>query len=194
MHARPTRLRSVVAKLLAQSASRSARRRAALGLVLLTAACASGPQLQQATLRCDRPFEAGGFIGLYAFEGKRLVEVPAGSSDVDLAYYFDADDGARGALIGFGDESGSLYPLGFRSWDQLAVGRLPPVTGGWRPGLMPMDSGRAGFAFWVETHRRELVLVRLTSVADATWADLVEGVVPSLQLEWMWPPIPPLDE
>jgi len=174
-----------------EAARRGTRRVAALGWLLACTACASGPQLQEATLRCDQPYEAGSFVGLYAFEGKHLVAVPAGSSDVDLAYYFDADDGAHGALIGFGNESGSLFPLGHQTWEQLADVRLPPLAGGWLPGLTPMDAGRAGYAFWVETNQGELVLVRLSSVPDASFADLTQGVVPSLQLEWMWPPIPP---
>jgi hypothetical protein len=156
-------------------------------LLLLGSACATAPSVTTADLHCRNRFEAGSFIGLYSLRLGELPMPPDRNADVDLVYYFDADDCNRGALMGANDRVGCLFPLGRRDWDELAGVEPPTGNAGSIAAIMPLSREQEGMAFWLRTGEGEQVIFRIVEVQEASHADLVAGRYPTLRLVWRSP-------
>jgi hypothetical protein len=160
----------------------------ALGLVaaLLSAtSCATPSGLQSRVLCCRTPFQHGSFVGLHSLERGELSVPPASAAQVDLVYYFDADDCSRGALLGNDDKPGFLFPIGHQALAALAGARPPGGTAGSVAAIAPLTKDLEGLAFWLRTGGGEFVLMRIVAVQEATHADLVAGVTPGIELQWL---------
>ena len=156
--------------------------------VLLTVGCSSEPDLQRVTLRCKDTYKAGGFIGFYSFTAGELT-APSADLDqvVDLAYYFDGDDCSQGVLIGHDDHGGYLFPVGHKSWSKLAMLAPPSKDTESVEAIAPLTKDKEGLAFWVKTEGGEYLLAKIKAVQPASYADLVSGVTPAVELEWTRP-------
>ncbi len=156
-------------------------------LVLAVSSCGATPRTESGLLRCQHPFKAGSFIGLFSFEHGELAVPPIDPEQVDLVYYFDADDCSRGALLGSDDRPGYIFPVGTRPRSELPRLRPPTDEAETVAAIAPVTKDEEGLTFWVRTRDREFVLVRLTAVEEASHGDLQSGRMPVLQFEWLAP-------
>ncbi len=157
-------------------------------VALALSSCRSDPRTEVASLRCQYAFKDGSFIGLFSFALGELPAPPVDPAKADLVYYFDADDCSRGALVGNHDTPGYLFPVGDCPWSGLAELKPPAEGAETLAVISPVARDKQGFAFWIKTRDRGFVLVRLTSVEDASYADLQSGRTPILRFEWLRPP------
>jgi hypothetical protein len=156
-------------------------------LALALSSCRSDPRTEVGSLRCQYAFKDGSFIGLFSFALGELPAPPVDPAQVDLVYYFDADDCSRGALLGSDDEPGSIVPVGVRPRSDLAELMRPTDGAETLAAISPVTNDKEGLAFWVRTRDRGYVLVRLTAVEEASYADLRSGRTPILKFEWLVP-------
>ena len=155
-------------------------------VVFLASGCASGPERHRAILRCEHPWQGQGFMSCFSFGEASLDEV-RGSEQVDLVYYFDPDDCQGGALLGHDDCPGYLYPVGRKQLKEAAALGSPPPDAESPAAISPLTKDLEGQAFGVRTAEGEFVLIRIVKVQPASHADLVQGMVPALELEWVEP-------
>jgi hypothetical protein len=156
-------------------------------LLLWTPSCASGPTVESGSFSCRHAYD-GDFIGFFSLEHGELTVPLADVAQVDLVYYFDADDCSRGALMGNDDKPGYIFPVGNKTWDELV--RLQPPASDARSvaAIAPLTKDKEGLAFWLRTASGQHVLVRIVAVREASISDLTSGTIPSVKLEWMLQP------
>lgn len=102
---------------------------------------------------------------------------------VDMTYYFDGDDCSQGALMGRDDVPGYLFPVGHKSWREMAKLEPPSKDAESIVAIAPLTKDKEGLAFWVKTGAGEFVLARIKAVQPVTYSDLVSGATASLRLE-----------
>jgi hypothetical protein len=126
-------------------------------------------------------------FSFYSFTAGVLAAPPANPDQVDLVYYFDADDCSRGALVGRDDRPGYLFPVGHRSWDELAA-LTPPLKDSLSvAGITPLTQEQVGLAFWVKARGGQYYLVRIAVIQPATYSELVMGKTATVEFEWTGP-------
>ncbi len=141
--------------------------------------------VQTVTLQCRaRNRECFSF---YSFTAGVLATPPSNPDQVDLVYYFDKDDCSRGALVGRDDRPGYLFPVGHRSWDELAVLNPPSKDSLSVAGITPLTQEQVGLAFWVKARGGQFVLARIKAIQPATYSELVMGKTATVELEWSGP-------
>jgi hypothetical protein len=154
---------------------------------LAVSSCGSVPRTEIGSLHCQYAFKDGSFIGLFSFALGELPAPPGDPAQVDLVYYFDADDCSRGALFASDDEPGSIVPVGVRPRSDLAELKRPTDGAETLAAISPVTNDEEGLAFWIRTRDRGYVLVRLTAVEEASYSDLQSGRTPILKFEWLVP-------
>jgi RNA polymerase sigma factor (sigma-70 family) len=145
------------------------------------------PGVQRATLRSGELIE-GGFDCFLSFTAG-VLPPPPDPGQVDLVYYFDADDCSQGALIGHSDSAGYLFPIGHRSWSELAALGPPSQDSESVAAISPITKDEEGLAFWVRTSGGDDVLARIRAVEPASYSDLVAGGDAAVELEWINPTV-----
>jgi len=141
--------------------------------------------IQTVTLQCRaRNRECFSF---YSFTAGVLATPPANPDQVDLVYYFDKDDCSRGALVGRDDRPGYLFPVGHRSWGELAALTPPSKDSLSVAGITPLTQEQVGLAFWVKTRGGQYFLARIAAIQPATYAEMVMGKTATVELEWSGP-------
>lgn len=158
-----------------------------VALALLLTGCASIPDRNVASLRCEYPWEGGGFIGFYSFGANTVTPPVVDPARVDLVYYFDEDDCFEGAILGNDDRSGYLFPIGHKRWSELARLEPPSAEGASVGAIIPVTKAEEGLALWVKSGSGSFYLVQITEVQPATCADLVAGLRPTVKFEWSGP-------
>jgi hypothetical protein len=156
---------------------------------MLTAAPASVTRperaIQTVTLQCRaRNKECFSF---YSFTAGVLATPPSNPDHVDLVYYFDKDDCSRGALVGRDDRPGYLFPVGHRSWGELAALNPPSKDSLSVAGITPLTREQVGLAFWVKARGGQFFLARIVAIQSATYSELVMGKMATVELEWSGP-------
>jgi hypothetical protein len=116
-----------------------------------------------------------------------LATPPSNPDQVDLVYYFDADDCSRGALVGRDDRPGYLFPVGHRSWDELAALNPPSKDSLSVAAIEPLTRDQVGLAFWVKARGGQYFLARIAAIQPATYAELVMGKTATVEIEWSGP-------
>ena len=155
-----------------------------IAVVVLTARCASPPNVQTARLHCSTPFKARSFIGLCSFATGE-VALPVEDGDrVDICYYFDGDDCAQGALMPAAVGPGHLFLIGHKDWRELAALEPPSDDAESVAAILPLTKEQSGLAFWVKTSGGAWYLARIKRVQPASYADLSSGRFPTLAVEW----------
>jgi len=149
------------------------------------AGCSSALHVERAMLRCEEVHE-GAFCGFYSFRAGVLAP-PVDPDQVDLVYYFDNNDCAEGALIGHDDRPGFIFPIGDKSWRELAKLKTPPTDIESVVGISPLTKDKEGLAFWVKARGGEYILARIRGVQPASYSDLMSGNATTLELEWSRP-------
>jgi hypothetical protein len=141
--------------------------------------------IQTVTLQCRaRNKECFSF---YSFTAGVLAAPPANPDQVDLVYYFDADDCSRGALVGRDDRPGYLFPLGHRSWGELAALNPPLKDSLSVAGITPLTQEQVGLAFWVKARGGQYFLARIKAIQPASYSELVMGKTATVEIEWSGP-------
>jgi hypothetical protein len=141
--------------------------------------------VQTVTLQCRaRNRECFSF---YSFTAGVLATPPSNPDQVDLVYYFDADDCSRGALVGRDDRPGYLFPVGHRSWDELAALNPPSKDSLSVAAIEPLTRDQVGLAFWVKARGGQYFLARIAAIQPATYSELVMGKTATVELEWSGP-------
>jgi hypothetical protein len=141
--------------------------------------------IQTVTLQCKaRNRECFSF---YSFTAGVLATPPSNPDQVDLVYYFDKDDCSRGALVGRDDRPGYLFPVGHRSWDELAAINPPSRDSLSVAGITPLTQEQVGLAFWVKARGGQFFLARIAAIQPATYAELTMGKTATVELEWTGP-------
>jgi hypothetical protein len=155
-----------------------------VALLLWTTSCSSVPTIESGSFSCGHAFENQDFIGFFSLEHGELTVPLADVAQVDLVYYFDADDCSRGALMGSDDKPGFIFPIGNKTRDELMKLQPPASDAGSVVAIAPLTKDKEGLAFWLRTGSGEHVLVRIVAVQEASIADLASGTTPSVKLEW----------
>ena len=138
--------------------------------------------VQTVTLQCRaRNREC---LSFYSFTVGVLTAPPANPDQVDLVYYFDKDDYSRGALVGRDDRPGYLFPVGHRSWGELAALTPPSKDSLSVAGITPLTQEQEGLAFWVKARGGQYFLARIAAIQPATYSELVMGKTATIQIEW----------
>lgn len=152
---------------------------------------ALSPQMQMArriqtvTLQCRaRNKECFSF---YSFTAGVLATPPSNPDQVDLVYYFDADDCSRGALVGRDDRPGYLFPVGHRSWGELAALNPPSKDSLSVAAIEPLTQEQVGLAFWVKARGGQYFLARIAAIQPAAYSELVMGKTGTVEIEWSGP-------
>ena len=158
-----------------------------LAVLFMAIGCATVPTPQTLTLRCNYPWESSGFMGIHSFAAGELKPPISPTDEVDIMYYFDNDDCAQGAIIGYDDHAEYLFPIGHKSWRELSKLERPSKDAQSVVGIAPLTKDKEGLAFWVKTERGEFILARIKTLHPASYADLVAGTVPTVELEWYRP-------
>jgi hypothetical protein len=141
--------------------------------------------IQTVTLQCRaRNRECFSF---YSFTAGVLATPPSNPDQVDLVYYFDADDCSRGALVGRDDRPGYLFPVGHRSWDELAALNPPSKDSLSVAAIEPLTRDQVGLAFWVKARGGQYFLARIAAIQPATYSELLLGKTATVELEWTGP-------
>jgi hypothetical protein len=153
--------------------------------VLLSVGCSAGPALHRATLQCKST--EGKCFSFYSFNEGVLPTPPVDARRVDILYYFDGDDCSQGALIGHDDRPGYLFPVGHKSWGELAMLSPPAEDSESVVAVKPLSEDKEGLALWVRTSGGEYVPVRIRSIHAVSYADLIAGETATLELEWSRP-------
>ncbi len=141
--------------------------------------------IQSVTLQCQAHGEQ--CFSFYSFMVGVLPTPPTNPDLVDLVYFYDADDCSQGALVGRDDRPGYLFPVGFKSRDELAALK-PPAKGSQSvAAIMPLTADKEGLAFWVKARGGQFFLVRIAAVQPATYAELKAGKTARMDIEWSGP-------
>jgi hypothetical protein len=143
--------------------------------------------VRKVTLRC-KDSHSGGVYGFYSFTAG-VLEPPVRAAQVDLVYYFDADDCSQGAIIGGDEEPGHLFPIGHKSLDELMALEGPSKNAESVAAIAPLTKDKEGLAFWVKSRAGVYVPVRIAAVRPTSHADLTNGAAAAIDLEWRQPPI-----
>lgn len=141
--------------------------------------------VQTVTLQCRaRNRECFSF---YSFTAGVLATPPSNPDQVDLVYYFDKDDCSRGALVGRDDRPGYLFPVGHRSWDELATLNPPSKDSLSVAAIEPLTRDQVGLAFWVKARGGQFFLARIKAIQPATYLELTMGKTATVEIEWTGP-------
>ena len=153
--------------------------------VLLIVGCSSSQDVQTVTLECRARQEK--CFCFYSFSSGLLPTPHVEPDKVDIVYYYDRDDCSRGALFGNDDEPGYLFPIGHKSWAELAG--LKPAPGDMETvvGILPLTMDKEGLAFWVKAADGQYFLARISEVRPASYSELIAGGTAKLKLQWSRP-------
>lgn len=104
------------------------------------------------------------------------------AGDADLVLHYE-NDCPSGAIFGYDDGFRLVYPLGPMDWDQIdmlsSVPNVEPVYT-----ITPVTPGREGQAFLLRCESGKYVAIRFTKVHAITLADLENGRVGHVEMEW----------
>jgi hypothetical protein len=153
-----------------------------IAAALLISGCSSVHDVHTVTLHCKESFKDGSFATHYSFTAGVLTP-PVRDDQVDILYYYDADDCFHGSLMGNDDHGCHLFPIGHQPWSQL-VKLSPPSQGSYTVEAIELTKDKEGLAFWVKGKGPQYVLVKIKSIQAATYNDLVSGDVAMMELEW----------
>ncbi len=117
----------------------------------------------------------------YSFTDEGWVEDRVESG---LTLFYDDDDCAQGAVIGYDDRRG-VHILGKKTPAELTNVGAPEGRVRWSGGIRPLNKKTAqGTAFFVKRQSKGLVLVHLVSVTESSYEELQEGATASFTFDW----------
>ncbi len=106
-----------------------------------------------------------------------------GSGEFDLQLYYDSNDSAFGALLGYEDDMRLFYPLGKMNWDEInllsSIPSVEPVNV-----VGPLNTNREGTAFLLRTRSGKYVALRLLKIHAVTYSDIEKGRIGHVEIEW----------
>jgi hypothetical protein len=155
-----------------------------MAAAVLFVGCMTVNEVKTVTLRCPHAWDAGGYIGFYSFATGE-VKPPIKSEAVDLVYYFDNGDCFQGSLMGKDDRPGYIFPVGHKSWEELAELDPPATDTESIAAITPLTKEVEGLAFWVKASDGKYYQARIKSVQPASYTEVVAGAAPTVELEWI---------
>jgi hypothetical protein len=139
------------------------------------------PAVVERFTRATVTLSGGKTMAHYSFTDAGWVE---DWEESEMTLFYDADDCARGAVIGYDDRKG-IHILGKRT--PLELKNVGPLgyRFRWSHGIRPLNKKTAqGTAFFVKRQSKGLVLVHLVSVTESSYEELKKGATASFTFSW----------